>query len=102
MLVVTSSAVGVLGTSACGGAPAPPAATVSFRLRGTPPNATVTIDDQPIGPLEMVQQRGIALPPGPHRITVEAPDYLPWDRIVTAAPGDRPIAMQVELVRVPE
>lgn len=86
--------------SACGGAPAVPARTVSFRMKGQPPQATVTIDDQPIGPLEMVQKRGIALPAGPHRITVEAPGYLPMDRIVNA--DDKPIVLDVALVPIPE
>src|SRR5688572_13568098 len=30
---------------ACGGAAPPPAKMVSFRLKGTPKNATVTVDD---------------------------------------------------------
>ena len=86
--------------ASCGGAQAPAAKLISYRLIGEPAKATVTIDDQPIGPLEMVARRGIALPAGAHRITVEAPGYLPWDRLVDASTG--PVKLEVKLVPVPE
>ncbi len=85
---------------ACGGAPPPPAKMVSFRLKGTPPNATVTVDDIHVGPLEVVQKRGLALPAGQHRVTVEAPGYFPYDKLVSAE--DRPIALEVTLMPIPE
>ena len=86
--------------AACGGAQAPAAKLISYRLVGEPAKATVTIDDQPIGPLEMVARRGIALPAGAHRITVEAPGYLPWYPPVDASTG--PAQIVVKLVPVPE
>jgi hypothetical protein len=86
---------------ACGGAGAEvPGKTVSFRLRGSPPDATVTVDDQIVGPLRIVMARGVALPPGPHRVSVESAGYLPWDKIVVAA--DRPVVVAVDLVPVPD
>ena len=95
-LVVSLVAVQV---TACGGPPAK-APTVSLKLAGTPPSATVTIDDQRLGPLAYVAKRGVALPKGRHRVTVEADGYFPWDRLVEADGG--PIVLQVELTKIPE
>ena len=87
--------------AACGGAGAgAPGKTVSFRLRGSPPDATVTVDDQIVGSLRIVMARGVALPPGPHRVSVESAGYLPWDKIVVAT--DRPVVVAVDLVPVPD
>ena len=89
---------------ACGGAAAV-GRTVSLRMRGTgTPDATVTVDDQRIGPLASVRMRGIALPPGQHTVTIENPGYFPWDRVVVAPDQEhaRPIFLDVELVKVPD
>ena len=58
--------------------------TVSMRMVGAPPNASVTIDDIFVGRLDTVAARGVALPVGTHRVSVEAPGYLPWDKVVEA------------------
>jgi hypothetical protein len=95
----------VLALAACGGGGAePPARTVSLQMRGTPPDATVTIDDRIVGSLALVSARGVALPPGQHRISVEARGYLPFDKIVVApAEGPaKPIPVDVALVPVPD
>ena len=79
--------------------------TVSLRMSGTgTPYATVTVDDQRIGPLAAVRQRGIALPPGPHTVTIENPGYFPWDRVVTAPDQEhaQPIVLDVQLVKIPD
>ncbi len=60
------------------------APTVSLRMQGDPPEASVTIDDEYVGPLSVVAARGVALPVGSHRISVEAEGYFPWDKIVLA------------------
>lgn len=73
-----------------------------MRLVGSPPNASVTIDDQFVGTLEVVVRRGVALPPGKHRVSVEAAGYLPWDQIVEAKEGAGPVRLDVRLVRVPD
>lgn len=87
--------------AACGGGAAQaPGKTVSFRLRGSPANATVTVDDQIVGSLQIVMARGVALPPGPHRVSVESAGYLPWDKIVVAT--DQPVVVAVDLVPVPD
>jgi hypothetical protein len=85
--------------SACAGA-AP--RTTSLRVGGAPPDATVTIDDRYLGAFAWVQKRGVALPPGKHRITVEKAGYFPWDEVVEAREGDAPIKLDVKLVRVPD
>ena len=85
---------------ACAAAPVRPPRTASLRLRGTPPDAMVTIDDQLIGPLEVVQARGVALPRGVHRISVERDGFLPFDREVVADGG--PISLDVALERTPD
>jgi hypothetical protein len=84
---------------ACGGAHSPPP-TVSLRLRGSPPDASVTIDDEFVGPLNVVMVRGVALPKGTHRVTVEAQGYLPFDKAIEAK--DQPVQLDVQLVPIPD
>ncbi|MEO8877667.1 MAG: PEGA domain-containing protein [Polyangiaceae bacterium] len=82
-----------------------PGRTVSLRMRGIgTPSASVTIDDQLIGPLSSVRARGVALPPGQHTVSVENPGYFPWDRIVVAPKGEavKPIFLDVQLEKIPD
>ena len=74
--------------------------TVSLRVKGNVPDAEVTIDDIAVGPLGYVTVRGVALPPGPHRITVEKAGYFPWDKLVEAK--DDPIFLKIDLVPIPD
>lgn len=90
---------GSLLVAAC--APSAPA-TVSLRVKGNAPDASVTIDDMYIGALAFVAKRGVALPPGKHRITVEKPGFFPWDKLVEAREGDPPIRLEVDLVKIPD
>lgn len=76
--------------------------TVSLRMRGEVADADVTIDDEHIGELAFVKARGVALPVGTHRVTVERSGYFPWDRLVTARDGDPPIVLQVDMVPIPD
>jgi hypothetical protein len=79
--------------------------TTSLRLAPTedaPKNAKVTVDDQPIGSLAFVTKRGVALPPGKHRLTIEAPGYLPWDQEVDAGDSGGLIKLDVKLVKKPD
>ncbi len=73
---------------------------VPLRLKGNVRDASVTIDDQYVGALAYVAARGVALPPGKHRITVEKTGYFPWDRVVEA--GDAPIHLDVVLTKIPD
>ena len=96
----TFVAMGVcLVLAAC--APTRPA-TVSLRVTGNARDAHVTIDDQYLGAFAYVAKKGVALPPGPHRITVEKNGYFAWDKIVVANEGDPPIKLEVILVEIPD
>ncbi len=81
----------------CGGAQ-----TVSLKLSGNMPDAIVTIDDQHLGSLAYVSRRGVALPPGQHRITVEKVGYFPFDRLIEAKEGEASVDVKVVLEPVPE
>ena len=89
-----------LAAPACGPALTP---AVTLRLNaaaGAPADATVTIDEQYVGSLRAVATRGLRLPVGQHRITVEKSGYFPWDRLVDA---DRaPVTLEVTLDKIPE
>jgi hypothetical protein len=74
--------------------------TVPVRLQGSPPDATVTIDDQRVGPLALIAARGIRIAPGRHWLTVEAAGYLPFDTAIDAK--DEVVAVDVKLVPVPD
>jgi hypothetical protein len=69
-------------------------------MRGTPAHATVSIDDRIVGPLSLVAARGVALPPGKHAVSVEAPGYFPHDAIVVAE--DKTIELEVRLEALPD
>jgi hypothetical protein len=74
--------------------------TTSLRVKGKPPDASVTVDDRYLGALVYVAAHGVALPPGKHRITVEKPGFFPWDTVVEAK--DKPIHLDVTLTRIPD
>jgi hypothetical protein len=80
--------------------PHPRTPTVSLRIEGSPPEATVTIDDEYVGPLNVVMARGVALPVGSHRISVEAQGYFPWDKIVEAK--SQLVRLDVRLLPIPD
>ena len=70
------------------------------RAADTPRDATVYIDEQFVGFLGVVAARGVKLPEGEHRITVEKVGYFPWDRLVVS--DRQPIALRVELRKIPD
>lgn len=70
------------------------------RAVDTPRDATVYIDEQFVGFLGVVAARGVKLPEGEHRITVEKVGYFSWDRLVVS--DRQPISLRVELRRIPE
>lgn len=78
-------------------------AAVSLKLKiseKSPGDASVFIDEEYVGPLGYVAARGVRLPVGEHRITVQKDGYFPWDELVTA--DRQPIFLSVELVPVPD
>jgi len=86
--------------AACG--PPKEPKTISMRMVGSPTTASVTIDDIFVGTLDVVSARGVALPLGPHRVSVEAPGFLPWDKVVEAKEGAGPLRLEVRLVAQPD
>ncbi len=76
--------------------------TTSLRLKGKDYEATVTVDDQYLGSFAYVLRKGVALPPGKHRITVQRLGYFPWDKLVEVREGDPPVNLPVELVKIPD
>jgi hypothetical protein len=79
---------------------APVLQTVSLKVSGNVADASVTIDDQYIGSFAYVQRRGVAMPPGKHRVTVEKVGYFPWDKLIEST--DQPVVLDVQLVPVPD
>ena len=71
-----------------------------LRMKGGPPDASVTIDDVLVGKLGFVARRQIMLPPGRHRVTVEREGYFPWDRAIDVK--DDPVVLDVALTRIPD
>ncbi len=79
--------------------------TTSLRLvptAGAPGRARVTIDDQPLGSLDFIVKRGAALPPGKHRLTIEAEGYLPYDTEIDAGENGGLIKLDIRLVKKPD
>jgi hypothetical protein len=70
------------------------------RAAATPRDASVYIDEQFVGFLAVVAARGVRLPEGEHRITIEKVGYFPWDERVVS--DRRPITLKVELRKVPD
>jgi len=70
------------------------------RIADTPRDASVYIDEQFVGFLGVVVARGVRLPEGEHRISIEKVGFFPWDRLVVS--DRQPIALSVELRKIPE
>lgn len=70
------------------------------RIAQTPRDASVYIDEQFVGFLGVVAARGVRLPEGEHRITVEKVGFFPWDQLVVS--DRQPIVLKVELRRIPD
>ena len=78
-------------------------AAVTLRLTPdaqTPSDAKVTIDEQFVGTLGFVAARGVRLPEGEHRVSIEREGYFPYDEIVVSA--REPIHLRVHLQRLPD
>ncbi len=84
------------------GCAAAPPVTTSLRVKGAALDASVTIDERYLGSFAYVAKRGVALPPGKHRITVEKSGFFPWDRLVEVREGDPPIQLDVAMVKIPD
>jgi hypothetical protein len=103
------SLLGVIGfviailLGACPGCGPQPRAAVSLSMayaKQTPADASVSIDEQYIGPLGYVAAHGVRLPEGEHRVSVTKAGYFPWDRLVSA--GRDPIKLDITLEPIPD
>jgi hypothetical protein len=102
-VALAASTLTLLTLTACvPAARTPQQATISLRIAGTPPGATVIVDEEALGTLEFVAAHGVALPPGVHHVTVKATGYFPSDQTVEAKPGSAPVKVVVALVSVPD
>jgi hypothetical protein len=70
------------------------------RSADTPKDASVYIDEQFVGFLGVVAARGVRLPQGEHRVSVEKSGYFPWDQLVVS--DRKPIALSVTLRKIPD
>lgn len=78
-----------------------PAVDMKFEMApGTPKSALVYIDEQFIATLGYVASRGVRLPEGQHRITVEKNGYFPYDVIVVS--DRKPIRLTVKMLKLPD
>jgi PEGA domain len=92
-----------IALSLCTGCAPQPVAAVSMSMtygKGTPPDASVIIDEQYVGPLGYVAAHGVRLPEGEHRITVTKAGYFPWDRLLVA--DTYPVKLDVALKPIPD
>jgi hypothetical protein len=87
---------------ACGAPGNGAKSTTSLRMTGSPADARVVVDDQIVGTLDMVQARGVAMPPGNHRVSVEREGFFPFDTIVEAKEGEKVLHLEAKLVPIPD
>lgn len=93
------AALGLL-VAACGPKVTPAVTLKMQRHPQTPGNASVMIDEEYVAPLSVVAARGVRLPIGTHRITIEKDGYFPFDRLVTSDRDD--IVLDVKLEPIPD
>ena len=66
---------------------------------GTPGKALVYVDEHYVGTLSALAARGLRLPEGEHRLTVEKTGYFPYDKLVVSKV--KPIDLRIELLKLP-
>jgi hypothetical protein len=49
-----------------------------------------------------VEKRGVALPVGKHRLSIERAGYFPYDAEIEAKPGQGKLELQVTLEKIPD
>ena len=72
-----------------------------LRFAGDQKDALVTIDDEYVGKLGRLQRRGIKLPVGEHRVTIEKVGFFPFDQLIIIHAEQRQ-DMKVELTEIPD
>ena len=102
-LLGVTTLVGALSLAPCAACGPVPRAAISLSLayeKKTPADASVSIDEQYIGPLGYVGAHSVRLPEGEHRVSVAKTGFFPWDRLITA--GRDPIKLDVTLEPIPD
>lgn len=66
----------------------------------TPRDALVFIDGQYVASLGTVVKRGVRLPEGSHRISIEKRGYFPFDVVFVS--DRKPLSLAVELFELPD
>jgi hypothetical protein len=100
LLGVIGFVIAILLAWGCGPVPRAAVSLSMAYAPKTPADASVSIDEQYIGPLGYVAAHGVRLPEGQHRISVTKTGFFPWDRLVTA--GMQPIKLDVALEPIPD
>jgi hypothetical protein len=67
----------------------------------TPPDASVVIDEQYVGPLGYVAAHGVRLRLGEHRVSVTKAGYFPYDRLIVKTDSE-PLKLDVVLEPIPD
>ena len=101
-LAVLAVALSGGAVAACGGLNSgrPAVSLTLVAPKAAPRDASVYIDEEFVGPLAIVAARGVRLPAGEHRITVEKLGYFPWDALVVAE--RTPLRLDVVLEPLPD
>jgi len=81
----------------CGG-PKP----IVVPIAGAPDDALVHVDDAYRGKLGRLEQSGLPLLPGEHRVTIEANGYFPYDQLIQLIADVPPAPIEVNLQPVPD
>jgi len=104
------SLLGVIGflcaivLAACPGCGPQPQAAFSLKIdyaKKTPPDASVVIDEQYVGPLGYVAAHGVRLRLGEHRVSVTKAGYFPYDRLIVKSDSE-PLKLDVALEPIPD
>ncbi|HZO16700.1 MAG TPA: PEGA domain-containing protein [Polyangiaceae bacterium] len=74
---------------------------VFVRIQGQPGGALVYIDDRYIGRLEQLQARGIEMPEGEYRLTIQEVGYFPHDQLLLVNKSKVP-RITVRLTPIPD
>ena len=93
---ITPAAAALLAIAACA-----KEEQVMVRIQGQPPGALVYVDDRYIGRLEQLAARGLKIPEGEYRLTVEEVGYFPHDQLLVVQKG-RSGRVQVRLTPIPD
>ena len=94
------AAIAITLFTGCGPGPVPAVTLKLVRSPESPRDASVIIDEEYIGPLGIVAARGVRIPLGEHRISVEKTGYFPYDQLVVSDRDD--VKLDIKLERIPD